>query len=250
MSNAGKRSAREARAARMRAEAARRQAQRRTLIAGGAVLAVIAVAIGVFVVVQSARRDQVTASATAPANLGEQNSIVVGEANAKVTMVAYEDFQCPVCKSFEQVNGAQIGKWVEDGTLKVEYRPIAFLDGQSSTRYSTRALNAVAAVVDSKPAAFARFHSLLFSNQPAEGSAGLTDAKLAELAGQAGASGPAVSSALAKKTFEGWAAKVTEASSKAGVQGTPSVTVDGKELPLTSTSDPNVLKQAVEAAAG
>lgn len=242
-------SAREEKAAKMRAEAARKQAQRRTMIATGVVLALIAVVIGVFVVVQSARRNNTASSAAIPANLAADNSVVVGTADAKVTMIAYEDFQCPVCRAFEQVNGTQIAGWISDGTLKVEYRPIAFLDRSSTTRYSTRALDAAAAVVNSTPSAFAKFHQLLYANQPAEGSAGLTDAKLAALAGQAGASQQAVSTALKNKTYEGWAAKATEASSKAGVTGTPTVKINGKQLPDTITSDPNVLKLAVEAAA-
>ena len=212
-------------------------------------LPVLALAVAVFVVGQGAQRDQATASAAAPANLGADDSILVGKADAKVTVVAYEDFQCPVCKSFEQANGSQIAAWVDDGTVRVEYRPIAFLDSQSSTRYSTRALNAAAAVVNSSPSAFPAFHQLLFANQPEEGGAGLTDAKLADLAAQAGASKAAVQDALAKKTYEGWVAKATEAASKAQVNGTPTVTVDGKRLPDAVSSDPNVLKRAVEAAA-
>lgn len=238
--------AREEKAARMRAEAARKQARRRTAIVAGVILAVIAVVIGVFVVIQGAKRSDQAATVTPPANLGANNSITVGDTGAKVTMVAYEDFQCPVCQQFESANKTQLDGWVKDGTLKIEYRPIAFLDRASTTGYSTRALSAAAAVVNSDPAAFPAFHSLLFANQPAEGSAGLTDAELAELAGQAGASQAEVAAALKAETYKSWTAKVTEDSSKAGITGTPTLIVDGKTL---SGFSPDVVKAAVEAAA-
>jgi protein-disulfide isomerase len=241
-----KRQAREDRAAQLRAEARRREARRRTAVVSGVVLAVLALVITVFVVVQQAKRGDQTASATSPSNIGPSNSIVVGDSSAPVTLVAYEDFQCPVCKQFEDENASQLDAWVKAGTLKIEYRPIAFLDRESTTRYSTRALDAAAAVVNSDPSAFPAFHRLLFANQPAEGSAGLTDAKLASLAAQAGASQSLIAGALSKGTYEAWAAKVTDDSSKAGVTGTPTLIVNGKQLPDFSAG---TVKAAVEAAA-
>ncbi|MFI7588928.1 DsbA family protein [Spongisporangium articulatum] len=237
---------REQKAAKLRAEAARKRAQQRTLYVSVAVLAVLAVLIGVFVIVQNAQRDTTAASAAPPANIGSGNSFVVGNADAKVTLVAYEDFMCPYCGQFERTNRAQINAWVKDGTLKVEYRPIAFLDGSSTTKYSTRALNAAAAVENSSPTAFPKFHELLFENQPEEGSAGLSDAELAKLAGEAGADEDAVATALKNKTYEAWVAKATEDSSKAGISGTPTLLVNGTKL---NGFDAATVKQAVDAAA-
>ena len=64
---------------------------------------------------------------------------------------------------------------------------MAFLDRASTTNYSSRALDAAAAVVDTAPGSFQAFHDLLYANQPEEGSAGLTDAQLLDYAVQAGA---------------------------------------------------------------
>lgn len=180
---------RAAKAAALRAKAAKAEARRRQAIVGAIVLAVVTVLVIGFTVVQSARRDaDLEAGALAtPGNLGPGNSIVVGSPDAKVTITAYEDFLCPGCNRFEQVNAAQIDTWIKDGTAKVEYRPVAILDHVSTDDYSTRAMNAAAAVVTVAPAGFAAFHKALFANQPKEGGPGLSDDRLLQLAATAGA---------------------------------------------------------------
>lgn len=241
-------SARE-KSAEMRAQAARQETRKRNTLVLAAVLAVLAVAVGATVLVRTATHDQAVAQAAAeapPANVNADGGIVVGDGGAKVTITTYEDFQCPACASFEEANATQIEKWIADGTVKVEYRPIAFLDEQSTTGYSTRALVAAAAVVDKTPSAFPAFHKLLFANQPAEGSAGLDDAKLVELAGQAGGDTAAVQTALSQGKFKGWTAKVTDAFFTAKYTGTPTILVNGTQLKDWS---PTALAAAVQKAA-
>jgi protein-disulfide isomerase len=241
-------SARE-KAAQMRAETARRQSRRRSLLVLSAVLAVIVVAVGATVLVRIASDDKAAraaASSAPPRNLVD-GGIVVGNADAKATIELYEDFQCPACKAFEDANAAQIAGWVADGTAKVVYRPVAILDHASSTEYSTRALTAVAAVVDASPTKFTAFHAKLFANQPAENTAGLDDGQLVTLAQQSGAEFTAVQSALKERRYDTWIKKLTDDFSKRGFTGTPTVVVDGTQLKDTS---PAGLAAAVRKAAG
>jgi protein-disulfide isomerase len=239
------REARQEKLASLRAAEQRRQRQRRAGLVTAVVVVLVVVVVAVFVLIQNSRRDTETSGASTPGNVGNNNSFVVGSSGAPVPIVAYEDFQCPVCAQFESENAAQIDAWVKAGTVKVEYRPIAFLDRMSSTEYSTRSLNAAAAVQTYAPASFATFHQLLFRNQPPENGSGLTDAKLTELAKQAGATQPAVAAAIRNRTYEKWTAKVTEDASKAGVQGTPTVQVAGQTL---KSPDAASMKAAVDAA--
>jgi len=169
-----------------------------------------------------------------------------GRADAPVTVYEMADFQCPACRSFEQTNAAQVDSWVAAGTVKVLYRPVAFLDRASTTQYSTRALTAAAAVVSSPPSAFPAFHKLLFANQPVEGSAGLTDAQLVDFATQAGADAAAVRTALAERSYATWITTVTDEMSKAGYNSTPTVLLDGKQL---TDWTPDKLASAVKQAA-
>lgn len=234
-------------AAEMRAEAAKTEARKRNLLVVTAVLAVIVVAVGATVLVRTLNQQKAAqVAATTPANLVD-DGIVVGKANAKVTITAYEDFQCPACKAFEDANAEQFKKWAADGTAKIVYRPIALLDNYSTTEYSSRALTAVAAVVATTPTAFEKFHAVLFENQPAEGGAGLTDDKLVELATQAGATPDPVRKALADRSYDTWIAKVTDDFSKAGHNATPTVLVG--DTKITDWS-PDKLAAAVQKAAG
>lgn len=246
-SGSSTRDERQAKVAQLRAASAKAESRRRTLVVGSVVAVLVAVIVGVFVVVQNTRRDEATSSAATPANVGGDggNSIVAGPDGAPVKVVIYEDFQCPYCAQFEAANRDQLAAWVAAGDVQVQYRPIAFLDQASTDKYSTRSLNAAAAVVNSSPDAFAEFHNLLFENQPAEGGAGLTDEQLIGYAVQAGASEAEIRTAVEDLTYEGWAARVTEASSKAGISGTPTVQVNGTAL---ENLDAASLKSAVDAA--
>ena len=129
--------------------------------------------------------------------------------------------------------------------MKVEYHPIAFLDRSSTDDYSTRALNAAATVLDLAPQGFAKFHAALYAEQPAEGGAGLSDARLLELAVAAGAPDARARAAIDGLTYRSWTAKVTEAASKDGVDQTPTVTVNGKAV---ADHSPAAIAAAVQAA--
>ncbi len=143
-------------------------------------------------------------------------------------VVLYEDFQCPVCKSFEEQSGAYLDDLVKKGEITIEYRMFAFLDGQSSTEYSTRSASAAMAVLDKGGvAAFKKFHDLLYANQPPEGGNGLSDATLIDLAKQAGVTG--IDADVKDKTFEPWVRKAKDAAFDDGHDGTPTILIGGKQ---------------------
>ncbi len=211
---------------------------------GGVVAAIVLIVGGGFLVQNL--RDSSGQAATLPAGVTDTYGIVLGDPSAPRTITVYADFQCPVCQMFEDGAGDQLAQAVADQEIKLDYRMVAFLDGQSSTDYSSRALNAAAVVLDTAGGdAFVKFHDLLFTNQPAEGGAGLSDEELIAFAVEAGADEAAVTPGIADRTFKQWAINATDQMSKNGVNGTPTVFVDGEKIDSETIDD--TIAQTLEA---
>lgn len=248
-----RRTAAAAKVAALRREQQAAERRRRSLMIGAIVIAVIVVVVGVFLGINQSRSTNHVSSGSVGGTTGNYG-IVVGKSGAPVTMIAYEDFQCPICKQFEDTSGSMLAHEIASGNLKIEYRPIAFLDQESSTNYSTRALNAAACVVnDTNSATFKKFHDLLYANQPPEGSAGLPDSQLVSYAKQAGATAPGVASCINSLTYKSWTVSATtaasESSAMSGGISTPTVLLDGKVLPNNVLYNPAQLSSMIESAA-
>lgn len=251
--NSSKRRRREELHRRQQAQAA---AERRlkTIVRAAWIAGVITIAavVGVTVwAVSNARSSAATPSTGAlvtPAAATDAGALRFGKDDAKVTVTVYADFMCPYCGRFERANGETLQSAVTAGTVALEIHPMSFLDAQSSgAKYSTRAANAFVTVAEADPQAALRFSQLLFANQPAEGSTGLSDEQLAALATQAGAS-DAVAGSFGEQRFVPWIDQITQQAFDSGVTGTPTVKINGKQY----TGDlytPGPLTQAIQQAA-
>jgi protein-disulfide isomerase len=214
------------------AEAAKRSRRRRILMWLGALLIVGLVAAITVAIVQAAGRDrslpEVAGKVVVPQNLTDSGAIGVGSADAPVTVEVYYDYMCPACGAFESANSGELSRLVADGTARIELRPIAFLDEQSSgTEYSSRSANAIAVVADQAPEHVWDFHTALYDQQPAEGSQGLSDEQIAAVATDAGVPADVVDQ-LTDGVFRPWVASVTKQAFDSGVKGTPTVKIDGE----------------------
>ena len=169
------------------------------------------------------------------------SGVAVGRSDAPATIDVYLDFQCPVCRAYEQQSGATIDQLVASGAARVVYHPVAYLDRFSSTRYSSRASAASGCAAEA--GVFPRYAELLYANQPPEGGNGLPDEQLISLGEQAGA-GPGFAECVHADRYGAWTAALTDEASRTGVNGTPTVKVDGKEIERTDAA----LRAAVGAA--
>jgi protein-disulfide isomerase len=161
----------------------------------------------------------------------------IDESSDVVRIQMFVDYFCPICGEFEKANGDQITTWVESGAATVEIFPMAILDRLSQgTKYATRAANAAACVADSSPDQYYDFNTILFENQPKEGSAGLTDAELIDLTKEAGVSNPRViANCIEDQKFKNWVADARARAQNGpipnsnvdSVAGTPTVIVNG-----------------------
>jgi len=203
-------------------------------------------------VVNAAGRERtlpgVTDKVVVPQHLTPTGAIAVGAVDAPVTVEIYFDYMCPACGAFESANGGELDRLVAEGVARIELRPIAFLDEQSrGTEYSTRSANAVAVVADAAPDRVWAFHTALYGQQPAEGSEGLSDEQIADIAADAGVPADVVD-LFTDGTYQPWVASVTLEAFDSGVQGTPTVKIDG-EVFVGDVYDVGPLTEAIESAA-
>jgi protein-disulfide isomerase/uncharacterized membrane protein YphA (DoxX/SURF4 family) len=229
----GKRAARAraaARAAAIRREAEASAARRRATMttAVGLLALVLVVAVGGAV---QADRDRTGVVARAPHGAVDRYAFAVGPAHAKVGVDIYEDFMCPFCGQFEAESRPIVAGY-GGRSVQFRYHVISFLDRASTTEYSSRAANALAVVLDtSGPEVAKKFHDAVYADQPAEGSAGLSDQDLIDKAVAAGAKADAVSGPIRDRAFSQWVTNATDTASRQGINSTPTVFVDGKLLP-------------------
>ncbi len=207
-------------------EQRQRQGERRVRRASAATALVLVALVAAGIGVQASRIP--TPTGPTPPGVSLTGGVPVGKATAPVTLDLYEDPQCPVCAQFEAQVGPTIAGWIASGKVAVHYHVISFLDSASTTKYSSRAANALYAAAAVSPDSFVKYHQLLNQQQPAEGSAGLTEDTLVQLAQQAGAG--AAADQIRAGTYADYVTKATDQSSKDGVTGTPTVRVNGKAV--------------------
>lgn len=189
--------------------------------------AVIAPAVAGTTVDKNNAPAQPTAAATAVADPGKIG-IAAAAAGKPGQVVIYLDFMCPACKNFESSYGSQIDALREEGKITVEYRALPFLDRFSSgTNYSSRSAAAAACVVNESPESYKKFVDSLYANAPEENSKGLDNAKLEQLATDAGAK--SISSCVDAKTYRPFVQYTGLLASGSGVNATPTVFVQGKQ---------------------
>jgi protein-disulfide isomerase len=159
------------------------------------------------------------------------NGIVTG--SGPVTVEDYVDFICPYCKVYHDEAGATVAQLAADNKITLVQHPVAYLDRFSTNQYSTRASAASACAADDGH--FEQYVSLLFANQPAEGTAGPTDAQLIQLGTDNGLS-QSFAQCVRDKRYVSWAKKVSNDAGTAGVTGTPTVFVNGKKVQASAAS--------------
>ena len=271
----------EARAAalKLREQQQRVAKRQRTIAIGVGVGGVIVLAVLIWTILAQGNRSPLADVALRPAGSTLSGGIPVGpEGKAGVTegaasdavvVAVYSDYICPYCGLFETTNGPALDQMREAGEIIVEYHPLAAFDDQSmGTKYSTRAATAAAVVAGLAPEHFVKFNNGLFANEPSEGTEGLTDAEIADIARQAGVP-DAVAATIESgeylgtqtdaagkpldQTYVPWVLAATEQASKdLGQLGTPTIVIDGKVLDTKQYNwqEAGVLAQAIADAKG
>jgi protein-disulfide isomerase len=102
---------------------------------------------------------------------------ILGDPNAKVTIILYEDFQCPFCgRFFADTESTIRNTYVKDGTVRLVYRDFPFLGSESFKA-------AEAARCAAEQGKFWEYHDYLYSHQMGENQGAFADTKLKTFAG-------------------------------------------------------------------
>jgi protein-disulfide isomerase len=207
---------------------------------------VIAVVVGVLLImlVPTLLSRQTDSSASIPANVSADRGygVVFNDDLTGVPVIdIYEDFQCPVCAQFTQLNGPYIESLIAEKKATVVYHTLSFLGPES-----VNAANAAACAADEGK--FLDYHRLLMMNQKQENSGAWSNNFLASLGQTAGITTQKFSSCVNKGDYVGWVSNVAAAGANANVNSTPTVFVNGKEIDRNASEyfDAAKFKAAVE----
>jgi protein-disulfide isomerase len=278
-----------AKAAQMRKEQERKAKRNRIRAITGLAVAVVALVAVAFTIVNQNKANEAAnsdvvygqgvenvvapalADVTSPAPANDSGGIPVSSdgvgsvGDGDVDLTVYFDYMCPYCGQFDTTNAADMDALIEEGGVTITYHPISILDRMSAgSSYSTRAANATAIVADKSPENFTAFVTALYKDQPTEGTSGLSDAEIADIAQGVGvpadvtdtftdtvdgtfATDTEDSVAGTWRTFAPWVAAATgQAGKDLPKLSTPAVLINGTAFNEWQT--PGALKAAVESA--
>ena len=150
---------------------------------------------------------------------------VLGNKNAKVTLVEFADFRCPFCERwFKDVKSNLMKDYIDTGKVKFAFRHFAFL-GQQST------WAAEASECANEQNNFWGYHDYLYNNQALESNLEYySKDNLIKYAGIVGLDTDKFASCLNSDKYAKAVADDLAGGQKAGVNGTPSVFVNGQIL--------------------
>lgn len=215
----------------------------RGVIAGVAIIVVLAAVIGAALFLQHRNKPADLPAAIPVVAAGPEyrvaaqgDTVVTGSPQAPLTIDIYEDFLCPICGQFEKLYHPRLAQAAADGKAKVVYHPVAILDDRSEPAgYSTLAAGATLCAAET--GIFPRFHDSLYAAQPPEGGRGWTSAQLQQLGRTLGAGDRFASCVQAGAERRVAAATATASRYISGLRpdhqfGTPSVVVNGAFVDL------------------
>jgi len=182
-----------------------------------------------------------------PDGLDESGAVLVGDPNASNVVEVYLDYQCPYCQRWEsEVGSALTERALQPGSdLLVKHYVLAFLGETSPTLdppgASARAASAALCVIEGEgPEAFVRFSEEVYasadSSEPASQFA--TDV-MSSLAASLGVSDGTLE-CIDQERHVTFVALGTQTGFGRGVQGTPTVVVNGRTVE-SSFSDAELL---------
>lgn len=193
--------------------------------------------------------DVVTAE---PQSYPQADKTSLGDLNAPVKIDAYEDFQCPACQKYTQeVESLIITNLVATGKVYYVFHNYPFIDGAGAGNGGESDQSANASMCASEQGKFWEMHGTIFANWDGEGQGAYADNRLIAFAEKAGLEMTAFSACFKANKYKAEIQADFDGGLKIGVQGTPSIFVNGAPVtPGYIPSYDDVLKAVETALAG
>src|SRR3989344_1321631 len=188
---------------------------------------------------------------TGVADVSADDDAFLGDKNAPVTIIEFSDFQCPFCRKFWTETFEQLKtQYIDTGKVKLVYRdfPLASLHPMAQK-------SAEAAECAKEQGKFWEYHDKMYGEQniidsgtvagPVKGTATYTIEDLKKWAKDIELDSSKFDSCLDDGKYADEVAKDFQDGADAGVQGTPSFFINGKQL---SGAQPfSAFQQAIDA---
>ena len=206
-------------------------------------IAGLAVGVGLYLGTRSDESDQKQTSqvsASVPAAGPETPRLIIGRADAPLTLIEYGDFQCPICKRFfEETEPRLKREYLDTGVVKLEFRVETHIGAESVAAGE-------AAYCAAEQKAFPAYHDELYHRQRGAESGAFSVANLERIASDLELNLTTFRSCLTEAKYK----KVVEDSNTAaqvrGVSSTPTFYLG--ERKIVGALSYSVFRAAIEAA--
>lgn len=210
----------------------RRAHGRRQVLAVAGGVALVAVAVAAYLIWPSLQPVGVITPIIKQEYALEDGS-ALGPAAAPVVIQVFSDFQCPVCDSFAAgVEKQIIDAYIATGQVRLEYLHYLVIDqlrGGSESRRS-----AIASECAARQSEFWNYHDILYANRLGERAGSFTNQRLVAMAETVGLDMPAFNGCFNSSATAGLVDADAVLAAQLGVSGTPTVFINGAEVPGTS----------------
>ena len=149
----------------------------------------------------------------------------LGPVDAPVTLLEYGDLQCPHCRRAHGVL-ARVMRRMGD-KMRLVFRHFPITESHPNALHAAEAAESVAAQVGEK--GFWKMHDLLYEHQP-EWEDAQDDARILELAREAGADPDVVAADLDSDKYEEHVKADFMSGVRSGVNGTPTFFINGRRF--------------------
>ena len=164
------------------------------------------------------------------------------------TLDLWVDFQCPACASFEESFGDQMAQMTQDNEVRLVVHVLSFLDSNLGNDSSNRAANAAFCAPTRTPSCRTTRPSSRGSRSVRARATPM--ARLTEFAGKAGLTGAALNTwqqCYEARAHNQYVESVQTQSAKDGINGTPTLKLNGQPLELQGLT-PQSFAEQVKAA--